>query len=226
MNRGGDGAISMPNANIWCHVQQLFQKRLLKADNLWKKTQRNVPRPVLASCNCVSAEVWEKRSSSEFTPSSSEVLAADNEAVRYTSLKKSLIVLERLAVTTHDYACPQVIQSSKSVWKDVSMELCLCAVVKNMQKVPPQEMRPITVILHFTQFKHLAHYTLVESERHSNQASHQLLHISSHTVNRTWSDMHSHGNNKRNWIIISIPLLCLSPRYRAAIPNMCLTHST
>lgn len=95
MNRGGDGAISMPeyyfnilNANIWCHVQQLFQKRLLKADNLWKKTQRNVPRPVLASCNCVSAEVWEKRSSSECTPSSSEVLAADNEAVRYTSLKK------------------------------------------------------------------------------------------------------------------------------------------
>lgn len=78
------------------------------------------------------------------------------------------------------------------------MEMCLCAVVKNMQKVPPQEMRPITVILHLTQFKHLAHYTLVESERNSNQASHQLLHISSHTVNRTRSDMHSHGNNKRN----------------------------
>lgn len=84
MNRGGDAAISMTeyyfnilNANIWCHVQQLFQKRLLKADNLWKKTQRNVPRPVLASCNCVSAEVWEKRSSSEYTPSSSDVLAAD-----------------------------------------------------------------------------------------------------------------------------------------------------
>lgn len=146
--------------------------------------------------------------------------------VRYTSLKKSLIVLQRLAVTTRDYGCPHVIQSSKSVWKEVSMEMCLCAVVKNMQKVPPQEMRPITVILHLTQFNHLVHYTLVESERNSNQASHQLLHISSHTVNRTRSDMHSHGNNKRNWIIISIPLLCLSPRSRAAIPNMCLTQST
>lgn len=76
------------NANIWCHVQQLFQKRLLKADNLWKKTQRNVPRPVFALCNCLSAEAWEKRrSSSEYTPSSSEVLAADC-TVRYTSLKK------------------------------------------------------------------------------------------------------------------------------------------
>lgn len=57
---------------------------------------------------------------------------------------------------------PQSLYGGRFLWKFVCVQWW-----KNIQKVTPQEMRPVIVIVHLMQFKHLAHYTLVESGRNS-----------------------------------------------------------